>query len=157
MNCLTNADIPDWMTLGRTYLLIKDYSKGPIPGNFRPITCLSAMWKLFTGLISDSIYNHLDPQKLLPPEQKGCKKKSRGCNEQLMIDKLILKNCKRRKRNLNMTFIDYKKAYDSVPHSWILSCLTMCGISSSIIDLFEASFKQSYVNLMLGKVSFGRI
>ncbi|XP_063691257.1 uncharacterized protein LOC134823653 [Bolinopsis microptera] len=56
-----------------------------------------------------------------------------------------------------MTFIDYKKAYDSVPHSWILSCLTMCGISSSIIDLFEASFKQSYVNLMLGKVSLGRI
>jgi len=33
----------------------------------------------------------------------------------------------------------------------------MCGISSSIIDLFEASFKQSYVNLMLGKVSLGRI
>ena len=157
MNCLTNADIPDWMTLGRTYLLIKDHSKGPIPGNFRPITCLSAMWKLFTGLISDSIYHHLDQQKLLPPEQKGCKKKSRGCKEQLMIDKLILKNCKRRKRNLNMTFIDYKKAYDSVPHSWILSCLTMCGISSSIIDLFEASFKQSYVNLMLGKVSLGRI
>ena len=157
MNCLTNADIPDWMTLGRTYLLIKDHSKGPIPGNFRPITCLSAMWKLFTGLISDSIYHHLDQQKLLPPEQKGCKKKSRGCKEQLMIDKLILQNCKRRKRNLNMTFIDYKKAYDSVPHSWILSCLTMCGISSCIIDLFEASFKQSYVNLMLGKVSLGRI
>ncbi|XP_063689225.1 uncharacterized protein LOC134822247 [Bolinopsis microptera] len=56
-----------------------------------------------------------------------------------------------------MTFIDYKKAYDSVPHSWILSCLTMCGISSSIIDLFEASFKQPYVNLMLGKVFLGRI
>ena len=157
MDCLTTTSIPEWMTTGRTFLLIKDQSKGPIPGNFRPITCLPALWKLFTGLLSDSIYAHLDHQKLLPAEQKGCKKKSRGCKEQLMIDKLILKNCKRRKRNLSMTFIDYKKAYDSVPHSWILSCMTMCGISPSIIDLFDTSFRQCTVNLMLGKDFLGKV
>ena len=49
-----------------------------------------------------------------------------------------------------MTFIDYKKAYDKVPHSWILSCMTMCGISPTIINLFDTSFQQSYVNLMFG-------
>ena len=157
MECLTSASIPGWMTVGRTFLLMKDSSKGPIPGNFRPITCLPALWKLFTGLLSDSIYSHLDRQKLLPTEQKGCKKKSRGCKEQLMIDKLILKNCKRRKRNLSMTFIDYKKAYDSVPHSWILSSMTMCGISPTIIDLFEASFQQCTVDLMLGKEFLGKV
>jgi hypothetical protein len=157
MHCLSNAEVPEWMTIGRTFLLIKDRSKGPLPGNFRPITCLPAMWKLFTGLIADSIYHHLDRNNLLPAEQKGCKKKSRGCKEQLLIDKMILKNCKRRKRNLAMTFIDYKKAYDSVPHSWILSCMTMCGISSSIINLFEASFKQCFVDLTLGNDLIGNI
>ena len=157
MTCWTTSSIPEWMTTGRTYLLLKDPAKGPQPGNYRPITCLPAMWKLFTGLISDSIYHHLERQNLLPPEQKGCKKNSRGCKEQLLIDKLILKNCKRRKRNLIMTFIDYKKAYDKVPHSWILSCMTMCGISPSIINLFDASFKQSFVDLMFGKDFLGRV
>ena len=32
-----------------------------------------------------------------------------------------------------MTFIYYKKAYDM--------CVTMCGISPTIIDLFEAFFE----------------
>ena len=157
MTCLTTPSIPEWMTTGRTYLLLKDPAKGPHPGNYRPITCLPTMWKLFSGMISDSIYHHLESQKLLPNEQKGCKKNSRGCKEQLMIDKLILKNCKRRKRNLFMTFIDYKKAYDRVPHSWILSCMTMCGISPSIIDFFETSFKQSSVDLMVGSELLGRV
>ena len=157
MHCLSNADVPDWMTVGKTFLLIKDHAKGPIPGNFRPITCLPAMWKPFTGLIADSMYHHLDQQSLLPAEQKGCKKKSRGCKEQLMIDKMILKNCKRRKRNLYMTFIDYKKAYDSVPHSWILACMSMCGIAPNIIDLFAASFRQCFVDLMLGKACIGKV
>ena len=157
MTCLTSSLIPEWMTTGKTYLIMKDPAKGPTPGNYRPITCLPAMWKLFTGLLSDSIYHHLESQNLLPAEQKGCKKNSRGCKEQLMIDKLILKNCKRRKRNLFMTFIDYKKAYDKVPHSWILSCMTMCGISPTIVNLFDASFKQSFINLMSGKDFLGRI
>ena len=28
-----------------------------------------------------------------------------------------------RKKNLSMAWIDYKKAYDMVPDSWILECL----------------------------------
>ena len=27
--------------------------------------------------------------------------------------------------NLSMAWIDYKKSYDMVPHSWILKCLEM--------------------------------
>ena len=106
MSCLTTSALPEWMTTGRTYLLLKDPAKGPLPSNYRPITCLPVMWKLFSGLISDSIYLHLETQNLLPPEQKGCKRNSRGYKEQLMIDILIVKNCKRRKRDLCMTFID---------------------------------------------------
>ena len=56
-----------------------------------------------------------------------------------------------------MTFIDYKKAYDRVPHSWILSCMSMCGISPSIINLFDTSFKQSSVDLMFGSTLLGHV
>ena len=34
------------------------------------------MWKLLTGVIADLIYAHLGQDKLLPDEQKGCKKGS---------------------------------------------------------------------------------
>ena len=157
MHCVTTATIPLWMTEGRTHLLIKDPSKGTTPGNYRPITCLPAMWKLLTGLIADEVYSHLDQQSLLPSEQKGCKKFSRGCKEQLLLDKLILKNCKRRKTALHMAYIDYKKAYDKIPHSWILESMRMCGVAPNIISFFQASLSQSKVQLQLGQAILGNI
>ena len=71
----------------------------------------------------------------LPIEQKGCKKKTRGTKDHLMLDKAILKNCKRRKTNLAMAWVDFKKAYDMVPHSWILETLSMFGIADNIKQL----------------------
>lgn len=34
---------------------------------------------------------------------------------QLFVDKLIIKNCKRRKTTLGIVWIDYKKVFDMVP------------------------------------------
>ena len=53
------TDIPSWLLKGRTTLLLKDEKKGPVPGNYRPITCLSTMWKLFSKMISELLYHHL--------------------------------------------------------------------------------------------------
>ena len=57
------------------------------------------MWKLLTGVIGDQIYGHLDEQKLLPEEQKACRKRSRGTNDLLNIDKAVIKEVKFRKKN----------------------------------------------------------
>ena len=58
-SCITRGEVPDWMTTGRTVLLLKDKSKGKEVSNYRPITCLPLMWKLITGMVADEIYNHL--------------------------------------------------------------------------------------------------
>ena len=76
--------------------------------NFRPITCLPLMWKLFTGILGNEIYDHLEGKSLLPEEQKGCRRKSRGTKDQLLIDKII-RNCKRRLTGVGMAWVDYKK------------------------------------------------
>ena len=73
-----------------------------------------------TGTIAESIYNFLNVNDKLPVEQKGCKKESRGTKDELLIDKTILRDCRKRHTNLGMAWINYKKVYDMVPHSWIL-------------------------------------
>ena len=80
------------------------------------------MWKLLTGAIADQIYAHLDQEKLLPEEQKGCRKGSRGSNKLLYIDRAVIKEVKSRNQNLAMAWIYYKKAYGMVPHLWIIEC-----------------------------------
>ena len=97
------------------------------------------MWKLMTGTIAESIYNFLDINDKLPVEQKGCLKKSRGTKDQLLIDKMILRDCRKRHKNLGMAWIDYKKAYDMVPHSWILESLELVQVSHNILKFLKRS------------------
>ena len=83
------------------------------------------MWKILTAQIREEIYYSLISRGLFPNEQKGCRKGSRGTAELLYIDEHVLNESKNRRKNLAMAWIDYKKAYDMVPQSWITNCLKM--------------------------------
>ena len=120
-------------------MLQKDKSKGNVASNYRPITCLPLIRKLLTGVIADQVYSHLDQEKLLPVEQKGCRRGSRGINDLLYIDRAVIKEVKSRNNNLAMTWIDYEKAYDMVPHSWIIECLDFFGVAENIKSLLVNS------------------
>ena len=87
---------------GRTVLIMKDPEKGTSLGNYRPITYLPVIWKMLTGIISEEIYLYLDREDLLPEEQKGCRRGSWGTNDQLFIDKGLLRESKARNKNLAM-------------------------------------------------------
>ena len=41
---------------------------------------------------------------------------------------MIVKDCKRWLTSLTVACIDYRKAYDMVPHSWIQKCMKMFGL-----------------------------
>ena len=155
--CLSQHSIPDWMTTGTTYLLLKDPSKRAIPSNYRPITCLPGMWKLLSGMIAEDIYQHMSSNDLFAEEQLGCMKKRRGSKEQLLLDKTILRNCSRRQTNLWMSYIDYRKAYDKVPHSWIAETMEMFGVNSNTIRFLTTAMSQSTVNLTAGSTPLGTV
>ena len=60
------------------------------------------MVKLLIGVIAYQIYAHLDQEKLLPEEQKGCRKGSRGNKDLVFIDRRVIKEVKSRDKNLAM-------------------------------------------------------
>ena len=123
--------MPDWLTHGRTILCQKDRTKGNAVDNYRPISCLPLMWKLLTGIISEHLYRYLEEEKILPEEQKGCKRNSRGTKDQVLLDKALIRDWKRSSTNLAMAWIDYRKAYDMIPHSWISECLEVFGVTEN--------------------------
>ena len=151
------GNLPDWICFGRTTLILKDPSHPLNPANYRPITCLPTLWKLLTSIISEGIYKHLETHNLIPWQQKGCKKKSYGTKDQLLIDKLITNHAKKHHRHLRMVWIDYKKAYDSVPHSWVLRTLKIMGIADNIIAFLELSMTKWRTVLTINKLEIGTI
>ena len=93
------------------------------------------------------MYTYLERENLLPEEQKGCKRKCRGTKDQLLIDKTILKDCRKRHTNLAMAWVDYKKAYDFVPHSWIKECMKMFGVAENVRKFLEKSMTKWQLSL----------
>ena len=56
-----------------------------------------------------------------------------------------------------MAWIDYKKAYGMVPHSWILECLDMMGVSDNIRELISYSMPGWKTCLILSGKELGKI
>ena len=73
----------------------------------------------------------MDDKKLLPKEQRGCCRGTKGCKDHLLLSKALVQDCKRKKRNLSMAWIDYQKAFGKVPHGWIIKSLELLGINDS--------------------------
>ena len=163
LNELLNSRVetPNWMNTGKTTICQKDPGRGNAVDNYRPMTCLPLIWKLLTGMISNTLYDFMENSGKLPNEQKGCRRKSRGRKDQLLIDKTVLNDCRKRHTNLGMAWIDYKKAYDMVPHSWMLESLKLARVAENVVEYISRLMKGWNVGLMscgefLGKVNIRR-
>ena len=54
---------------------------------------------------------------------------------------------KRRKKNLAMQWIDYRKAYDTVPHSWVIESLNVMSIAKSVENFSRKTVNSWWVEL----------
>ena len=94
---------------------------------------------------------------MLPEKQKGYRKGSRGTNDLLSIDWVVIKEVKSRNRNLAMAWIDYNKAYDMVPHLQIIECLDLFGVAENIKNLLVISMDKWKVMLCSGNSELGEV
>ena len=140
--------MPPWLSDGMTYLTPKT-KETDNPKNYRPITCLTTTYKLLSALITERIHTFLNENDILPVEQKGCKKNCYGCKDQLMINKAIIETCKKKHHNLSAAWIDYRKAFDSVPHKWILKSLEIYKVSPMIRSFLQQAMTQWTTKLIL--------
>jgi hypothetical protein len=89
-NKLLEADqIPEWLTAGITFLIPKNKNTGH-PKNYRPVTCLPTTYKLLTSIMSRRMQQYMDGEKLIPKEQKECRRGTKECKDRLLISKAIL-------------------------------------------------------------------
>jgi hypothetical protein len=59
---------------------------------------MPTMSKLITFVTSRCMQKYMYDENLIPKEQKGCYRGSKGCKDQLLISKAILQECKCRKK-----------------------------------------------------------
>ena len=81
-----------------------------LPLEYRGISLLSTVYKLFTSVLNNRIVQIAEQHKLYADEQNGFRK-NRSCEDHLFSLSSIIRNGKREKLP---TFVDFEKAFDRV-------------------------------------------
>ena len=136
---------PAWLNTGRSVIIPK--KDNPSASDHRPITRLNTLYKLIMSMIDHQLQVHKDNNNLMEIDQRGGKAKSMGTIDNLLIDKMILEDAQFQKKNLSCTWVDLKKAFDSVSHQWIAKTLEMHGIDANLVHLIKSSMKTWNINL----------
>lgn len=128
--------MPRWLIKLQMMLLLENASNGNSADNYRQISYLSLIWKLLSGGNSD-LYKFLDKNDMLLTEEISCRRRCRSAKDQLLIEKMVIQNFKRRSKNLEMTWIDYCNAYDIFPLKWITEYLDLFGTAKHIMNFLK--------------------
>ena len=111
-----------------------------IPGNYRPISILPIISKLFEKLVNNHIVNFLERNEILYNHQYGFR---HGYNTKLPLINLINQITKYTDegRITVGVFIDFAKAFDTINHTILLKKLEHYGIRGIALKLFRNYLK----------------
>lgn len=124
--CLQWEKVPEaWENAVITLL----HKKGDITKleNYRPISLLSTLYKLFMKILTKRNTKKLDFYQ--PVEQAGFRS-GFSTNDHLQVMRTLIEKCNEYKIGIVLIFIDFEKAFDSVEIWSILESLDECRIDS---------------------------
>ena len=148
-NRIINEEIiPNQWTTSIITLLHK---KGPRNNlnNYRPISLISNMYKLFSKIITRRITKVLDENQ--PIEQAGFRS-GYSTADHLQTINQVMEKVEEFNLKLYIAFIDYNKAFDSIEHFFVLKALQQQGIQTKYINILEKLYSNSWAKIQTEKL-----
>ncbi|XP_060530472.1 uncharacterized protein LOC132704478 [Cylas formicarius] len=154
--CLLECDVPaDWKN-ALVVLLFKKGDKTKL-SNYRPISLLSVMYKVFIKIITERLTNKLDSYQ--PKEQAGFR---RGFStlDHLQVVRTVIEKTNEYNIPIWVAFIDYEKAFDSVEIWAVLKALSNSRVDYRCTTLIQNIYSNATLQVMLkdftDKIDIGR-
>ena len=116
--------------------------------NYRPISLLSSVSKVFERLVYNKLYSYLMTNHLLTPNNAGFKRNQSTTSQLLLICEKIYRGLEN-KKHVRMVFLDASKAFDKVWHDGLLYKLKQLGLCQSIVNWFQSYLHNRYQRVVL--------
>ena len=105
--------------------------------NYRPISVISVVAKVFERIVYDQLYNFLSSEEIISKLQSGFWSLHSTVTALLEATDSWAFNIDRGYVNA-VVFLDLKKAFNTVDHEILLSKMNRCGIQSKTLDWLKS-------------------
>jgi hypothetical protein len=102
-------------------------------GNYRPVSLTSIVCKLLESIIKDRIMEHMVDNNLFTPYQSGFMS-GKSCVTQLLQVLDHWSDMLDQGENIDIVYLDFQKAFDTVPHKRLLNKMKSYRISDKLLD-----------------------
>lgn len=134
--CLSEGHFPDTLKYAKVTPIFKAGSKLS-PGNYRPISVLPVLSKVFEKLLHNRLSLYLNSFNYLSQRQYGFRPKSNTLSAATDLITSLKTNIDKKHIALGI-FIDLKKAFDTVSHSLLMNKLASIGITGNALKILES-------------------
>ena len=129
---LDHGTLPhDWLSANITPVFKKGNRN--TPANYRPISLTSISCKVMEHIIFHHIMSHFDSSNILNPLQHGFRP-NHSCQTQLVDLIEDIQRSTNDHKQVDLLFLDFSKAFDTVPHKRLLNKLNSYGIQGPIFQ-----------------------
>lgn len=146
-NCFRSGVFPKELKIGSVIPVYKKGSK-EMCSNYRPITKLNTLDKIFEGLILSRLKEFLKSNKIIDEHQFGFIENSNTLAACISCTEFLYENLDK-KKFVAMLAIDLSKAFDSVNLQIMIKKLAEIGINGKELQLFESFLlnRQQFVQI----------
>ena len=125
----------DWKVAHVTAIFKK--GKQTSPGNYRPVSLTSIICKTLESIIRDKLMEYLDERDKLSNDQHGFRS-GRSCVTQLLEIVEVCSSMLDEGAGIDVVYLDFQKAFDSVPHQRLLKKAYAYGIQGNLLKWIES-------------------
>ncbi|CAM4585244.1 unnamed protein product [Lepidochelys kempii] len=135
-NSWRTGEVPDdWKKANEVPIFKK--GKKEDPGNYRPVSLTSVPGKIMDQVLKESILKHLHERKVIRNSQHGFTK-GRSCLTNLITFYDEITGSVDEGKAVDVLFLDFSKAFDTVSHSILVSKLKKYGLDECTIRWVES-------------------
>jgi len=112
------------------------------PENWRPISLQNMIYKIFAAVLSRRLASWAIHHGKISSAQKGFLPVD-GCMEHSFLMESVLADAKRRRKDVQILWVDLKNAFGSVPHALLWRSMRQLGVPAAFIDICREIYRGS--------------
>ena len=152
---LDTGIVPESWALGDILPIYKNKGSIHLPENYRPITLLSCLGKLFTSVMNNRLNKFVEHYELISNCQAGFRK-GLSTTDNLFVLQSLIEISKSCKNVLYCAFIDFKQAFDNVWRSGLWQKLQEYNINGKCLNVIKSMYNniKSRISIPEGNSAF---